>query len=354
MPTDPESSVTRISYAQNGEDVRLWRAFSGMLESNAPGFYVEVGGWEPVDDSITNSFYLHGWSGVVVEPLREYSAAFTLARPRDRVVECLAGETIGESVLAVVPGTGLSTATPEHVAKYLAEGLATRTELVTVRTLDDILEGFLNEEQDIHFMTIDVEGSEGSVLRGLSLDRFRPWVLVVEATVPRSDVLAVSWEERILDNGYLLATFDGLNRFYVASEHSKLREALETPPNVLDNFRTIHYERALQELAKSAEERDAANRGLAIAAEERDAANREAVALQARLELCRAQLQAARDNTARAVEEREAETGRAGDMEARAADLEARLLGLENQLSGLLGSRSWRITRPLRKSLGNG
>ena len=40
------------------------------------------------------------------------------------------------------------------------------------------------------------------------------------------------------DAGYEFAAFDGLNRFYVATEHAELREALAYPIGVLDNYVT--------------------------------------------------------------------------------------------------------------------
>ena len=42
-----------VSYAQNGEDVRLWRVFAALSR----GFYVDVGAGEPVTNSVTKLFY---------------------------------------------------------------------------------------------------------------------------------------------------------------------------------------------------------------------------------------------------------------------------------------------------------
>ena len=48
-----------ISYAQNHEDVLLNRCFG----SQASGFYIDVGAWEPVLHSVTHHFYEQGWHG---------------------------------------------------------------------------------------------------------------------------------------------------------------------------------------------------------------------------------------------------------------------------------------------------
>ena len=54
-----------ISYAQNFEDVMLWRAL-GQIEH---GFYIDIGAQDPIIDSVSLAFYEHGWRGIHVEPM---------------------------------------------------------------------------------------------------------------------------------------------------------------------------------------------------------------------------------------------------------------------------------------------
>jgi hypothetical protein len=51
---------------------------------------------------------------------------------------------------------------------------------VSARTLDSILDEYPNLPQ-IDFFSLDVEGYELDVLRGLTLDRYRPTYILVEA-----------------------------------------------------------------------------------------------------------------------------------------------------------------------------
>src|SRR5580704_4914727 len=81
-----------FSFAQNNEDVLLWRCFSDKKE----GFYVDVGASSPITDSVTHLFYEHGWSGLNLEPLPERVAELCRLRPRDRTL-CLA--------VSAAPGT---------------------------------------------------------------------------------------------------------------------------------------------------------------------------------------------------------------------------------------------------------
>ena len=59
-----------VSYAQNFEDVMLWRAFS-HIES---GFYIDVGAQHPTIDSVSLAFYERGWTGIDIEPVPEYAS----------------------------------------------------------------------------------------------------------------------------------------------------------------------------------------------------------------------------------------------------------------------------------------
>jgi len=50
--------MTFVSYAQNFEDVLLWRA----LHDVEHGRYLDVGAHDPVIDSVSLAFYEAGWS----------------------------------------------------------------------------------------------------------------------------------------------------------------------------------------------------------------------------------------------------------------------------------------------------
>ena len=72
---------------------------------------------------------------------------------------------------------------------------------------------------------------ETAVLKGLDLARHRPWIVLLEATLPNTQTVShEAWEPLLTAHGYHFAYFDGLNRFYVAGEHAALAEASVLPP----------------------------------------------------------------------------------------------------------------------------
>lgn len=223
--------MTFVSYAQNFEDVMLWRALRHVEQ----GFYVDVGAQDPDVDSVTRAFYERGWRGINIEPVKKYHLALAGKRPRDVNLNVAAGCEEGEIVFNVFEGTGLSTAVGAVASGHEEAGRERKQERVPVRTLQSICEQY--HVAPIHFMKIDVEGFEADVLLGINLSRIRPWIVVVEATLPNSQVTSYeSWEPMLVGAGYEFVYFDGLNRYYVAGEHRELAASFSSPPNVFDDF----------------------------------------------------------------------------------------------------------------------
>ncbi len=224
-----------VSYAQNREDVVLWRA----LHDVEGGTYVEVGAHHATELSVSKAFYDRGWSGLCIEAMPQLAEEFAAARPRDTVVQAAVLDTDADTVvLHAVEGTGLSTVVDEVGAEHGEHGWVVHDVEVPARRLDDLLDEHV--EGEVHWLLVDTEGAEPSVLASVDLRRWRPWVLVVEATAPLSnEPTHESWEPGVLAAGYELCLFDGLSRFYVAEEHAeRLRPLLSYPACVLDPYVT--------------------------------------------------------------------------------------------------------------------
>ncbi|WP_243050020.1 FkbM family methyltransferase [Dyella sp. RRB7] len=229
-----------VSYAQNQEDIMLYRALRGVSK----GFYIDVGAQQPVVDSVTKLFYERGWTGINIDPLPQWFQMLEADRPHDVNLQIALAEKSGRMAFFAIPGTGLSTADPEFVKRHSKAGYAAEEIDVEVRTLDEVCAEYGVDQ--IHFLKIDVEGAEEGVIRGFSFDRIRPWILVVEAVEPVAQregddaqeavTTHSSWEPLLLAHGYEFVYWDGLNRFYLAKEHFDLRSNFDAPPNPLDAF----------------------------------------------------------------------------------------------------------------------
>lgn len=315
--------MTFITYAQNCEDVLLWRALGHVKD----GFYIDVGANDPVEHSVTKAFYDRGWHGISIEPLPAYHQSFQAQRTRDVNLAIAAGAADGELTLYDVPAVrGWASPEREVADAHAAQGHKVAELKVPVRTLASVCEEYVQGE--VHFLKIDVEGFEGEVLRGMDFARWRPWILVIEATLPNSRVTNHdTWEHMVTSQRYRFVWFDGLNRYYVAEEHPELEAAFGVPPNVFDEYVSYHLAEAWdahKSVVKALRESEA---HAAVARVEMHDAMQRAQHLEEQGEQLRAELTA---------------------LHAASHQTSLWAQGLEEHLVAMQNSTSWKITRPLR------
>lgn len=189
-------------YSQDGEDAVMWALF----DAGYRGFFAEVGALDGKRLSNCYSFELAGWRGVCVEPHGDYFKLVEQNRPgsvcvRAAVSDADAGEV---EFYANARGT-LSTLEPQLESvwreKYGDYFSGFDVQRVRKRTLTSILDA-AGAPTPIDVVSIDVEGHELAVLRGLDFGKYRPRVLVIEAL---DDERAVQLEAFMRDKGYSLA-----------------------------------------------------------------------------------------------------------------------------------------------------
>lgn len=369
-----------VTYAQNNEDVLLWRALKGVQH----GFYIDVGAQDPVKDSVTKAFYERGWHGINVEPIPHWHERLVEDRPHDINLRLAVSNEPGTLKLFEVDDSGLSTSDLEFAHRHEAEGYTLREQVVECTTLDQIVAD--NHVDVVHFLKIDCEGAEKSVLEGASLSDVRPWIILVEATEPNSTQPTwQQWEHLITARGYRFVFFDGLNRFYLAEEHMDLSPSFDAPVNVFDSVRhasELDTQRQMDRLRDEVEglRGAAANASLrtelAAVAAERDTVKAERDAIKAERDAVRLERDAIRLERDAATARRDAIAIECNDLTDRILESQRRIdataaecMGLkqrqlelqhesemyrqeltrlkENQ-AALLSSHSWRITAPLR------
>lgn len=332
--------MTFISYAQNHEDVMLWRALKHVKN----GFYIDVGANHPSDDSVTKAFYDRGWSGINVEPLAEHIAQLQAERPRDINLQVAVGAEDGEIELFATSVRGWATASSVVAELHQSAGLTISSSRVPMRRLEGIFAEYA--KGDVHFLKIDVEGFERSVLEGMDFSRYQPWIVVVEATVPNSQKIDANWEPILLDAGYRCVFFDGLNRYYTSPERDDLAGSFAAPPNVFDDYISAETHRLGQCLEATSAYAEAQIHAAQAQAREaqRQAREAQSQASEAQNQASEAQAQA-REAQSQASEAQ----AQAREAQAQAREAEAQAHGFQAMLTAVYNSTSWRLTKPLRQ-----
>lgn len=231
----PKQPSNLISYAQNFEDVMLWRALSKVKD----GFYIDIGAHDPVVDSVSLLFHERGWRGIHIDASISCANALREQRIGDTVINAAVAEQEGIieffSFKQADKELGISSCDIQAVESSCKAGYTAIKETVPTITLDGVFNQLNNRQ--VHWLKIDVEGFEEKVINGWKSATIRPWIIVIESTLPGTQTKSHSkWEPVLIDKGYKFAHFDGLNRFYISNKQLDLLSHFEHPPCVFDQF----------------------------------------------------------------------------------------------------------------------
>jgi FkbM family methyltransferase len=200
-------------FSQNGEDAALSAIFR-----KSTGVCVEVGAHDGVALSNTYHFERRGWRCILVEPNPAMCRAVRQNRNwLSTLFECAASDVAGSAELKAGIGDRDLYSTLGPLGRNAPPDLF-QTLAVATRTLDSILEeaGVRNPD----FISIDVEGHELQVLRGFTLSRWRPRLVLVE---DNSDLTDSSVAEHFKRSGYFRFYRSGANDWYARPGEARLR-----------------------------------------------------------------------------------------------------------------------------------
>jgi FkbM family methyltransferase len=175
-------------YSQGGEDYLLWRFFA----EKTAGFYVDIGAFDGIHLSNSYTFERIGWKGICVEPNPEIFFYCMQNRPGTLCLNqaCVASPEQA-AVKLYVETLGLLSSTIGSQEKlqdiknrYSQRGLdfpGLKEIRVKANTVDGILDEHFPELKKIDFISIDTEGNEIDVIRGIDFNRVDTRVVLVEA-----------------------------------------------------------------------------------------------------------------------------------------------------------------------------
>ena len=180
--------MTAGSQGEGAIDLIVQRRFFPGAEG---GVFVEVGAARPDYLSMSALFRSAGWRVILVEPNPQFCALHRAAG--HEVLEYACADYDADDVsFSVVDSKGeayrngrvsfesFSAIAVKDSYRRLRPDLEIRRIPVRVRRLDTLLASYAGDVAKIDVLSIDVEGWEIEVLRGLSMDRYRPKVIILE------------------------------------------------------------------------------------------------------------------------------------------------------------------------------
>jgi FkbM family methyltransferase len=214
-----KQKVGDMYYSQFGED----KILSEIFRCKSSGTCIEVGANDGINDSNTLFFESIGWNCILVEPNSTLCQMIRSTR-KALLYECAASNKRGVATLYVAEGAershGVSMISPEEEARNKIEsyGFTCRSVQVETRTLDDILaEAKLSHGVD--FISIDVEGHELEVLKGFSIERWAPIVIIAEDNFDFQDAAVRNY---LKEFGYVCFKRTGVNDWYTNRKNKDL------------------------------------------------------------------------------------------------------------------------------------
>ena len=166
------------SWSQEGEDMVLRRLF----ERQKIGFYIDIGAHHPKRFSNTYLFYKRGWQGINIDAMPGSMRLFNKWRPRDINLEMGVAYESGTLDYYVFNETALNGFCADLSKKREQANNAYHVrEVIKVKvcTLREILAQHLGNNE-IDFMSVDVEGLDLQVLQSNDWSQYRPKFVLSE------------------------------------------------------------------------------------------------------------------------------------------------------------------------------
>jgi len=140
------------------------------------GFFIELGANDGLNQSNTARFeFFKNWSGILIEPSFEKYIQCIKNRPNSITLNfaCVDNDYDDEFILGDFNG---------HLMSSVDGKRLNNNNLVKVKatTLEIILDKYKDFDVEIDLLSLDTEGYELNILKGLNLKKYRPRFLLIE------------------------------------------------------------------------------------------------------------------------------------------------------------------------------
>jgi hypothetical protein len=206
-----ELRAMRVSYSQFGEDLVILNHFSDL--DNSTGRFIDVGAYHPFKYSNTMLLSKLGWRGINIDCDQAKMRQFDSLRPGDENV-CAAVADASRDMIWIEYPSGLTNRLADSGEKDLLSFCGetpSRITPVKAMTLSDIIEHSAFRGRHFHYLNIDCEGQDLSVLKGLNFSRYQPDLITVEAFAKAARPELTDFLERV---GYELTDIVHVTLFF--------------------------------------------------------------------------------------------------------------------------------------------
>lgn len=172
-------------YSQLGEQMVVMNILGRMDQAKINKIYVDIGAYHPFKGSNTYKLYLKNWRGVVVDPNPEKTRKFSSIRPLDI---CLTNAVIPDNwdlaeveMMATGTNDACESITPVlNKNHHLNKETAKHSYIAKTIKIKDVLEMCVDNFGMPAFMSVDIEGLEGDLIKETDFKKYPIPLLCIE------------------------------------------------------------------------------------------------------------------------------------------------------------------------------
>ena len=200
----------KISYSFGGIDNLIGYIFKDTHK----GIYIDVGCHHPVLNNNTYLLYKKGWNGINIDLDEKNIELFNYARNKDTNIKIAVSDFKKEVDLYFYHNKSAINTIDKKTSDY-QKATVKEIKKIPADKLENIINKSPYNNKNIDFLSIDVEGHELEVLKGLNIKKYKPKVIVVEyldLTTKKLEIKNLNINNVItselylfmIDNGYTL------------------------------------------------------------------------------------------------------------------------------------------------------
>lgn len=143
------------------------------------GFYIDVGCQHPIRNN--NTFLLHkkGWSGINIDLDKDNIDLFNTSRPTDVNINVAVSDKVGEVDLFFYHKKSPINTIDKKTSEFQKAKVSSIKKIQT-NTLNNIISSSKFNDKTFDLLSVDVEGHELNVFKGMDLYKYSPNVIVAE------------------------------------------------------------------------------------------------------------------------------------------------------------------------------
>ena len=208
------------SYSQCGEDRILTFLFK-TLKIKKP-FYIDIGAYDPYEDSNTAIFYEKGANGINIEPNYERYGNFLEKRKRDTNLNIGISNKKGKMKFYKLSSDKMNTFVEEKANNLVNTNNIEIKEVVEVETItfNELMETYCkNIVPDL--LSLDVEDMDLKILKSVDWDKYSPLTICVETASYSRNGTEEKYQEIISfleSKGYLNYADTRINTIFVRKD----------------------------------------------------------------------------------------------------------------------------------------